>query len=76
MTKYEYGIFRKTYIDLRKQSDLKVDENNPLLRLKNMYIKQFDEDEERYDDCNILEINEHKKRMNITKWINEDDLIM
>ena len=58
MTKYEYGIFRKTYIDLRKQSDACVDSNEPMLRMKNIYLKQFDEDEEEYEDCNILEIAE------------------
>lgn len=44
-------------------------------RLKNIYLKQFDEFEEEYEDCNILEIAELKKRKVMTNWINEDDLI-
>jgi len=76
MTRHEYAIFRKTYLDLRKQSDKKVDEDEPLLRLKNMVLRQFDEYEEDYEDCNIMEVNELIKRKAILKWINEDDLIM
>ena len=76
MSKHEYAIFRKTYLDLRKQSDAIVDEEQPMLRLKNMVLREFDEYEEDYEDCNVMEINELKKRKQINKWINEDDLIM
>ena len=76
MSKHEYAIFRKTYLDLRKESDAIVDEEQPMLRLKNMVLREFDEYEEDYEDCNVMEINELKKRKQINKWINEDDLIM
>ena len=56
MSKAEYAIFRKTYVELRKQSDLVVDSNDPFKRLKNIYLRDFDEFEEDYTDCNILEI--------------------
>ena len=75
MTKAEYAIFRKEYLENRKKSDAKVDEENPLLRLKNIYLRQFDEFEEEYEDCNILEKEELRKRKAILKWIGEDDLI-
>ena len=74
MTKDEYAIFRKQYLDARKQSDQVVDEDNPL-RLKNMYLRQFDEYEEAYEDCNEFEIAELKKRKQFTTWLYEDDLI-
>ena len=76
MSKHEYAIFRKTYLELRKQSDQIVDEEQPMLRLKNMVLREFDEYEEEYEDCNVLEVLELRKRKNILKWINEDDLIM
>lgn len=47
-----------------------------MLRLKNMVLREFDEYEEEYEDCNVLEVIELRKRKNILKWINEDDLIM
>ena len=74
MSKDEYAIFRKQYLDARKQSDQVVDEDNPL-RLKNMYLRQFDEYEEAYEDCNEFEIAELKKRKQFTTWLYEDDLI-
>lgn len=52
-----------------------MDSNDPFKRLKNIYLREFDEFEEDYDDCNILEIQELKKRKAMNKWINEDDLI-
>jgi hypothetical protein len=55
---------------------LNIDKENPNLRLKNIYLKQFDENEEIYEDCNILEVRELKKRKIMLKWLNEDDLIM
>ena len=75
MSKEEYAIFRKSYLDYRKQSDAVVDAENPDLRLRNMYLKQFDEYEEAYEDCNSTEIAELKKRKRFTNWIYEDDLI-
>lgn len=62
MSKHEFALFRKTYLDLRKQSDLKVDADNPMLRLKNMILREFDEYEEDYEDCNVMEVIELKKR--------------
>ena len=41
-----------------------------------MVLREFDEYEEEYEDCNVLEVIELRKRKNILKWINEDDLIM
>ena len=41
-----------------------------------MVLREFDEYEEEYEDCNVMEVLELQKRKNIMKWINEDDLIM
>mmetsp|Transcript_18033 Transcript_18033/g.24162 ORF Transcript_18033/g.24162 Transcript_18033/m.24162 type:complete len:98 (+) Transcript_18033:743-1036(+) len=59
---------------MRKESDDKVDGNNPLLRLKNIYLRTFPPTETLYTDCNAMEVIELKKRHEITKWA-EDDLI-
>jgi len=39
-----------------------VDAENPMLRLKNIYLKQFTPFEKHYRDCNIYEVAELKKR--------------
>ena len=44
-------------------------------RLKNIYLREFDDDEEDYEDCNIVEIAELKKRKATVEWLNTDDLV-
>ena len=75
MTKHEYAIFRKFYIELRKMSDLKVDGSEPMTRLKNLYLRQFDKNETEYADCNEEEKKILKFRKETAQWLDEDDLI-
>lgn len=44
-------------------------------RLKNIYLREWAEDEEDYEDCNIIEITELKKRKETVQWLNTDDLV-
>ena len=74
MTKEQYALFRKIYLEMKKTSDETVDAHNPLLRLKNIYLREFTPFEKEFDDCNAYEIIELRKRAAILKWI-EDDLI-
>ena len=74
MTRAQYALFRKIYLEMRKESDEVVDGQNPLLRLKNIYLRTFSPNEQHYGDCNMYEVIELKKRQQITKWA-EDDLI-
>jgi len=72
LSKHQYAIFRRTYIEERKRSDKVVDEENPMLRLKNIYLREWAEDEVEFDDCNIYERNELMKRREIDKWLSDD----
>ena len=62
MSKAQYAIFRKTYIENRKASDEVVDGADPMRRLKNIYLREWGDSEEEYEDCNIIEIAELKKK--------------
>ena len=62
MSKAEYALFRRTYLELRRKSDQVVDAREPLKRLKNLYLRQWDDDEEEFEDCNIVEIDTIRKR--------------
>ena len=91
MDKEQYALYRQTYMQWRKKSDLVVDaglsisdaygsdvpkvNTDMYLRLKNMYLKQFTEFEENYEDCNDAEKEELRRRKTIIKWIQEDDLV-
>lgn len=75
LSKEQYSVFRKFYNEKRKESDAIVDKDEPNLRLKNIYLRQFDENEEKYEDCNFFEICELKKRKAINQWIEEDDFV-
>ena len=44
-------------------------------RLKNIYLREFSEYEEDYEDCNIVEIAELKRRKETVQWLNTDDLV-
>jgi len=59
---------------MKKNSEDVVDGSNPLLRLKNIYLREFTPFEKEYSNCNAYEIIELRKRSAIIKWI-EDDLI-
>jgi len=72
LSKHQYAIFRRTYIEERKRSDKVVDEETPMLRLKNIYLKEWAEDETEFEDCNIYERNELMKRREIDKWLSDD----
>ena len=72
LSKAQYAIFRKTYIEQRKKSDAKVNEENPLLRLKNLYLREFADDETEFEDCNAEEKIELLKRKEIEKWLSDD----
>ena len=65
MSKEHYAMFRREYNKFRKESDAIVDSEDPNLRLKNIYLRQFDENEEKYEDCNFFEVIELKKRKTI-----------
>ena len=52
-----------------------MDGADPMRRLKNIYLRGFSEYEEEYEDCNIIEIAELKKRKAIVEWLNTDDLV-
>ena len=85
MDKEQYALYRQTYMQWRKKSDLVVDaglsisdaygsdvpkiNTDMYLRLKNMYLKQFTEFEENYEDCNDAEKEELRRRKTIIKWI-------
>ena len=75
MSKAQFAIFRKTYVENRKASDEVVDGADPMRRLKNIYLREFSEYEEEYEDCNIIEIAELKKRKATVEWLNTDDLV-
>ena len=72
MSKAQYTMFRKMYLELKRKSDEVIDCDTPHLRLKNLYLKQFQPFEKEYPDCNIYEINELKKRSEILKWASVD----
>lgn len=72
LSKHQYAIFRRTYIEERKKSDKVVDEQTPMLRLKNIYLREWAEDEAEFEDCNIYERNELMKRREIDKWLSDD----
>ena len=74
MSREQYALFRKIYLEMKKASDEVIDAQNPLLRLRNIYLKGFTPFEKEFDDCNTYEIIELRKRAAILKWI-EDDLI-
>ena len=74
LSKAQYTLFRKLYLEMRKASDEVIDAENPLLRLKNIYTRSFEPDETEYADCNAYEVIELKKRASIYKWV-EDDLV-
>ena len=71
MTKAQYALFRKLYLELKKQSDKEID-GESCMRLKNIYLKQFSPFEKEYRDCNIYEVAELKKRSEILKWASDD----
>ena len=52
-----------------------MDGADPMRRLKNIYLREWAEDEEDYEDCNIIEITELKKRKETVQWLNTDDLV-
>lgn len=39
MSKEQYALFRKIYLEMKKASDEVIDANNPLKRLKNIYLR-------------------------------------
>ena len=45
MSRAQYALFRKIYLEMRKASDEVIDSDNPLLRLKMMYLKDWKEEE-------------------------------
>lgn len=49
-----------------------MDEQTPMLRLKNIYLREWAEDEAEFEDCNIYERNELMKRREIDKWLSDD----
>jgi len=57
---------------MRKSSDEVINKNNPLLRLKNIYLRNFEAGEVDFTDCNAYEVIELKKRAEIFKWVEED----
>ena len=52
-----------------------MDGADPMRRLKNIYLREWSEHEEDYEDCNFIEINELKKRKETVQWLNTDDLV-
>ena len=52
-----------------------MDGADPMRRLKNIYLREWSEHEEDYEDCNIIEITELKKRKETVQWLNTDDLV-
>lgn len=57
---------------MRKASDEVVDKDNPLLRLKNIYLRTFAKDETEFADCNMLEVISLKKRAEVLEWAKTD----
>lgn len=74
MTKEQYSLYRKIYLEMKQNSDEIIDGPYPLLRLKNIYLRNFTPKETEFSNCNIYEVAELKKRAVILKWI-EDDMI-
>ena len=72
MSRAQYALFRKIYLEMRKASDEVIDSDNPLLRLKMMYLKDWKEEETEFADCNTLEVLALKKRFAINKWAKQD----
>ena len=63
MSQQQYALFRKLYVDMRKTSDSIIDEENPLMRLKNIYKRTYKQNlDNDFADCNALEVIEIKKR--------------